>query len=61
MTAPPSKVVRMSSLEQLKAHTVVVADTGDFEGGEMLSKTVDVTKTGMILDLCGKTRACVLN
>ena len=33
MTEPPSKVSKMESeLDQLKEHTVVVADTGDFEG-----------------------------
>lgn len=26
------KVKKMSALEQLKKHTIIVADTGDFEG-----------------------------
>ena len=41
MSAPPSKVAKMSSsLDQLKKHTVVVADTGDFEGRQaMLTAT----------------------
>ena len=34
---PASKQQKMSSaLDQLKSHTVVVADTGDFEGSAMI-------------------------
>lgn len=37
---PDSKRSTMSALEQLKAVTVIVADTGDFEG-EYLSKSME--------------------
>ena len=33
MSEPAAKIAKMTScLDQLKEHTVVVADTGDFEG-----------------------------
>ncbi|KAK2171119.1 hypothetical protein NP493_1100g00051 [Ridgeia piscesae] len=55
MSAPPSKVAKMSSsLDQLKKHTVVVADTGDFEAIAKYKPTDATTNPSLILQASQK-------
>ncbi|XP_067946902.1 probable transaldolase [Watersipora subatra] len=47
---PPSKSMKMASaLDQLKAHTVVVADTGDFEAMKRFKPTDATTNPSLVL------------
>ena len=50
MSEPAAKIAKMTScLDQLKEHTVVVADTGDFEGEE--KSRADLESVGLTLSL----------
>lgn len=39
MSEPQTKKTKVSALDQLKAMTTIVADTGDFEGMSNIQKT----------------------
>merc|ERR1712198_60989 len=57
MSEPPAKQLRMTScLEQLKQHTVVVADTGDFEAIEKYKPTDATTNPSLILQASQKAQ-----
>ena len=48
MSEPAAKIAKMTScLDQLKEHTVVVADTGDFEGGEKSRASLESVARGL--------------
>ena len=50
MSEPAAKIAKMTScLDQLKEHTVVVADTGDFEGEEKSRASLE--SVGLTLSL----------
>jgi len=56
MPEPAAKVAKMSSsLDQLKEHTVVVADTGDFQAIETYSPQDATTNPTLILQAAQKT------
>lgn len=55
MEAPASKIQKMaSSLDQLKDHTIVVADTGDFEAMKKYKPTDATTNPSLILQAAQK-------
>lgn len=50
---PVAKRTKMSTLEQLKQHSVVVADTGDFEAMKAYKPTDATTNPSLILSAAG--------
>jgi len=55
MTEPAPKVIKMSScLDELKKHTIVVADTGDFEAMTKYKPTDATTNPSLILQASQK-------
>lgn len=57
MSSPKSKKVKMtSSLEQLKALTIVVADTGDFQAMEQFKPIDATTNPSLILAAAGQKK-----
>lgn len=46
MSQPPQKKTAMSALDQLKEHTIVVADSGDIKGKQLSCARTIIVEVG---------------